>query len=86
LWHPLVSGRAHPNTNMFEAVTAAAWFGCAVAVFFELAPLVYRQWLAWVVRVGDGRRRLHRCGWGSLRIAGVPVDALAAMESWPSPP
>lgn len=38
-----------PNSNMFEAVTAAAWFGAVVAIFFELAPAMARRKLLWKI-------------------------------------
>lgn len=36
-----------PNSNMFEAVTAAAWLGGAVAIFLELGPRFHARRLAW---------------------------------------
>jgi ABC-type transport system involved in cytochrome c biogenesis permease subunit len=36
-----------PNSNMFEAVTAAAWFGGVLAIFLELGPSLYRRRVAW---------------------------------------
>lgn len=36
-----------PNSNMFEAVTAAAWFGAAIAIFFEIGPALSRSRMAW---------------------------------------
>ncbi len=38
-----------PNSNMFEAVTAAAWFGAAMAIFYELGPALTRRNWAWLV-------------------------------------
>lgn len=36
-----------PNSNMFEAITAAAWFGAAVAIVLEIGPRLVRSRLAW---------------------------------------
>ncbi|HQE27488.1 MAG TPA: cytochrome c biogenesis protein CcsA [Phycisphaerae bacterium] len=36
-----------PNSNMFEAVTAAAWFGAAVALVLEAGPAMARSKLVW---------------------------------------
>ncbi len=36
-----------PNSNMFEAVTAAAWFGAAMAMFFEAGPWMDRRLWVW---------------------------------------
>lgn len=36
-----------PNSNMFEAVTAAAWFGALMAMFFEAGPSLTRRAGAW---------------------------------------
>jgi ABC-type transport system involved in cytochrome c biogenesis permease subunit len=45
-----------PNTNMFEAVTAAAWLGGLVVVFYEIGPvLARRRWtglLGWLLTGG----------------------------------
>lgn len=45
-----------PNSNMFEAITAAAWFGAAVALILEAGPWLARRrhtWtLGWVAGIG----------------------------------
>jgi ABC-type transport system involved in cytochrome c biogenesis permease subunit len=38
-----------PNSNMFEAVTAAAWFGAAMALVLEAGPALARRRGAWMV-------------------------------------
>lgn len=66
-----------PNTNMFEAVTAAAWFGAAVAIFLELGPIVLRRVrndtamsFAGVLAVGGFAVWLS-----VLLVRGTPIDA-----------
>jgi len=63
-----------PNANMFEAVTAAAWFGAAIAIFFELGPRLCRRrgaWrIAWVAAAGGAVVFLL-----SLAVRGVALDA-----------
>lgn len=66
-----------PNTNMFEAVTAAAWFGAAVAIFLELGPVVLKRVpggaamsFAGVLTVGGFALWL-----GALLVQGIPIDA-----------
>lgn len=55
-----------PNSNMFEAVTAAAWFGAAMAIFFELGPSLTYRTAAW------------RASW-FLTIAGFVVFVLGLL-------
>ncbi|GMV95683.1 MAG: hypothetical protein AMXMBFR83_00540 [Phycisphaerae bacterium] len=68
-----------PNSNMFEAVTAAAWLGAAIAIFFELGPSLYANGWAW--RIAGAVTPAAFVVWlASIVARGIPVDA---WQQWP---
>ncbi len=83
-----------PNSNMFEAVTAAAWFGAAVALVLEAGPILAQRrtawWLGWLTGIGGLAVFLLAVPlqgvayddwqlWGTLPIAGLIVHAAGVL-------
>ncbi|GMU19928.1 MAG: hypothetical protein AMXMBFR13_00320 [Phycisphaerae bacterium] len=83
-----------PNSNMFEAVTAAAWFGGAMAIFLELGPRFQsRKWVwtaatwatiggfaVWFLNLTFRRIPYDNWqDWGAVAIAAMIIGSIGCM-------
>jgi len=64
-----------PNSNMFEAVTAAAWFGAAIALVLEAGPALARRRFTWTLG------GIAALGGLLAYLVGVPAQG-ASFDDW----